>query len=74
MEEETMNRRLNLLAAAVIFGGISTFAEPRPAHATYADPLKAIIGVTYCCTTGTTARCCSSTGCMTKEGVCLVAR
>ena len=69
-----MNRRLNLLAAAVILGGISLFAEPQPAHATYADPLKAIIGVTYCCSTGNTARCCSTTGCMTREGVCLVVR
>jgi hypothetical protein len=68
-----MNRRLNLLAAAVIFGGVSSLAEPRPAHATYIDPFRAEVGVTYCCRSGTTARCCSSTGCMTRDGVCLVA-
>jgi len=70
-----MNRHLNLLAAAVILGGASLLAHPRPAHATYLDPFRvAISGVSYCCTTGTSARCCSTTGCMTREGVCLVIR
>jgi hypothetical protein len=70
-----MNRHLNLLAAAVILGGASLLANPRPAHATYLDPFRAAAGGTsYCCTTGNTARCCSTTGCMTREGVCLVLR
>lgn len=69
-----MNRRLNLLAAAVILGGTSLLAAPRAAHATYLDPFRVTTdAVTYCCVTGTT-RCCSSTGCMTREGVCLVVR
>ncbi|MFL5383032.1 MAG: hypothetical protein ACJ8GN_10995 [Longimicrobiaceae bacterium] len=70
-----MNRHLNLLAAAVILGGASLLAHPRSAHATYFDPFRAAAGgVTYCCTTGDSARCCSSSGCMTREGVCLVIR
>jgi hypothetical protein len=68
-----MNRRLNLFAAAVILGGSSLLAGPRPASATYYDPYRDIAGpVTYCCTTGRSTRCCSPTGCMTREGVCLV--
>jgi len=70
-----MNRHLNLLAAAVILGGASLLAQPRPAHATYYDPFRrAAETVTYCCTTGDSARCCSNVGCMTREGVCLVMR
>ena len=70
-----MNRRLSLLAAAVILGGASLLAEPRAAHATYYDPFRATaVAVTYCCSTGINARCCSSTGCMTREGVCLTVR
>lgn len=70
-----MNRPLNLLAAAVILGGSSLLAHPRPAHATYFDPYRAAASsVTYCCTTGDSARCCSSTGCTTRDGVCLVIR
>jgi hypothetical protein len=70
-----MNRRLNLLAAAVILGGTSLLAKPRAAHATYLDPWRVTTeGVTYCCRSGDTARCCSSTGCMSREGVCLVVR
>jgi len=67
--------RLNLLAAAVILAGASLLAEPRAAHATYYDPFRPTdVAVTYCCSTGNTARCCSTTGCMTRDGVCLVAR
>jgi hypothetical protein len=69
-----MNRRLNLLAAAVILGGTSQLAAPRTAQATYYDPWRADTGVIYCCSTGNNARCCSATGCMSKEGVCIVVR
>jgi len=70
-----MNRRLNLLAAAVILGGTSQLAAPRAAHATYYDPFRVTTdAVTYCCSTGNNARCCSSTGCMTRDGVCLIVR
>jgi hypothetical protein len=72
-----MNRRLNLLAAAVILGGTSLLATPRAAHATYLDPWRLTApadGVTYCCRTGDNARCCSATGCMSKDGVCIVLR
>lgn len=69
-----MNRRLNLLAGAIILGGMSSLTAPRPASATYLDPFRAADGVSYCCTSGPTARCCSTTGCMTREGVCLVVR
>jgi len=69
-----MNRRLNLLAAAIILGGTSQLAAPRAAHATYYDPFRVTDdGATYCCRTGQT-RCCFSTGCMTREGTCLVVR
>jgi hypothetical protein len=68
-----MNRRLNLLAAAIILGGTSQLAAPRAAHATYLDPFRVTDGVSYCCRTGET-RCCFSTGCMSREGTCLVVR
>jgi hypothetical protein len=67
---ELMDRRLNLLAASVIVAGISTLAAPRPAHATYVNPIRTW-GVTYCCTTGSNT-CCGNYGCMTKEGACLI--
>lgn len=67
-----MNRRINLFTAAVVLGGASLLATPRAAHATYLDPFRrADYGVAYCCRTGDT-RCCSSSGCMTREGICLV--
>jgi hypothetical protein len=70
-----MNRRLNLLAVAVILGGASLLTAPLTAHATYLDPFRvAVDGVSYCCSTGTTARCCSMTGCMSRDGVCIVVR
>jgi len=68
-----MNRRLNLLAAAVILAGSSLLATPRAAHATYYDPFRGVGGgVTYCCNTGRVTRCCSTTGCLTRDGVCLI--
>ena len=70
-----MNRRLNLLAAAIILGGTSLLAGPRAAHATYLDPFRVTAdAVTYCCYSGTNARCCSNTGCMSRDGVCLIVR
>jgi hypothetical protein len=70
-----MNRRLNLLAVAVILGGASLLGGPRAAHATYYDPYRLVAdGVTYCCRTGDNVRCCSSTGCMSKDGVCIMVR
>ena len=67
--------RENLLAAAVILGGASLLAGPRAAHATYYDPFRLVAdGVTYCCSTGNSARCCSTSGCMSRDGVCVVVR
>ena len=49
--------------------------QPGTAHATYLNPwTRPDEGVLYCCETGPTAHCCSRTGCMTKNGVCLIVR
>ena len=70
-----MNRRLDLLAGAVILAGPGVLRQPDKAHATYLNPLdRPSEGVLYCCTTQPTARCCSSTGCMAKDGACIVVR
>jgi hypothetical protein len=66
---------MNLLALAVILAGGGLLAAPAPASATWINPLDhpadGSSGVTYCCQTGTTARCCFLTGCWTKEGFCV---
>lgn len=70
-----MNRRLDLLAGAVILAGAGILGQPTQAHATYLNPWSnPSEGVLYCCSTPPTARCCSTTGCMTRDGVCLVLR
>jgi hypothetical protein len=75
-----MNLRIDLLAGAVILAGATTLGHPAQAHATYLNPLDAAAnsgsssGVVYCCKTGDTAQCCSSTGCATREGMCISIR
>lgn len=70
-----MNRRLDLLAGAVILAGATALSDPGTAHATYFNPWTHPDGGTlYCCRTPPTAQCCSTTGCMTREGICLVVR
>ena len=71
-----MTRRIDLLAGAVILAGATALGQPAPAHATYYDPWTRPSegGVLYCCDTRPTARCCSQTGCMTKDGLCLVVK
>lgn len=70
-----MSRRIDLLAGAVILAGAGILGRPTAAHATYLNPwARAVDGVVYCCETRPTAKCCSSTGCMTRDGLCLVVR
>ena len=71
-----MNLRIDLLAAAVILAGATALVQPAPAHATYISPFEVAArtgsgGVVYCCQTGDTAKCCSSTGCATRDGFCI---
>ena len=71
-----MSRRIDLLAGAVILAGAGVLGRPEAAHATYLNPWSrpGDSGVVYCCETPPTTRCCSSTGCMTRDGLCLVVR
>lgn len=71
-----MSRRIDLLAGAVILTGAGILGRPAAAHATYLNPWHRAVdsGVVYCCETRPTAKCCSHTGCMTRDGLCLVAR
>lgn len=70
-----MNRRTNLLAAAVIVGGFSLLGEPPAASATYLDPFRGSgTAINYCCSTGRANRCCSPTGCATTESFCVPMR
>lgn len=68
-----MKTLLNGLAASVILGGAAVLGSPAPVSATYLNPLSGgggSAGVSFCCATGTT-HCCYTTGCATKEGVCV---
>jgi hypothetical protein len=74
-----MNLRIDLLAGAVILAGATTLGHPAQAHATYLNPLDAAAnsgssGMIYCCSTPPTAQCCSSTGCATRDGMCISLR
>jgi hypothetical protein len=72
--EEAVTHRIHLLATAVIVAGAAALAQPRPAAATYLNPLdppSSGSGISYCCYTGTDTHCCFLSGCYTREGVCL---
>lgn len=71
-----MSRRIDLLAVAVILAGTGIVGRPAAANATYLNLWDRAVdtGVVYCCSTPPTAKCCSSTGCMTRDGLCLVVR
>lgn len=71
-----MSRRIDLLAVAVILAGAGIVGRPAAANATYLNLWDRAVdtGVVYCCSTPPTSKCCSSTGCMTRDGLCLVVR
>jgi hypothetical protein len=70
-----MSRRIDLLAGAVILAGAGILGRPAAAHATYLNVWdRPDSGVLYCCETRPTAKCCSNSGCMTRDGLCLVVR
>ena len=71
-----MSRRIDLLAGAVILAGVGIVGRPDAADATYLNLWDRAVdtGVVYCCSTPPTAKCCATSGCMTRDGLCLVLR